>query len=115
MVIFMNTTPDVIKMTAKHLSSVPNEVLQIFIDDASLEVSSMKISEENKQRLIRYLATHLASLSNKTVKKEKVDGLEREYSVSDGVTGLDSTQYGQEYLRLLESFTRKNKLNLTVI
>lgn len=90
------------------------DVLQIFINDAALEVEGIIVSEGNKQRLIRYLAIHLATLKAQTIKREKVDTLETEYDVSANSVGLESTQYGQEYARLLQKLTKKKSINLTV-
>ncbi|MEH7214777.1 DUF4054 domain-containing protein [Priestia megaterium] len=111
----MKTTPEIIQNTAEHLASMSSDVLQIFIDDATLEVEDLNVSEDNKQRLIRYYATHLATLKAQTVKREKMDVMETEYNVTTNAVGFDTTPYGQEYSRLLKKLTKRNSINLMVL
>ncbi|AJI23181.1 hypothetical protein BG04_1443 [Priestia megaterium NBRC 15308 = ATCC 14581] len=111
----LKTTPEIIQKTAEHLASMSPDVLEIFIDDATLEVENLDVSEDNKQRLIRYYATHLATIKAQTVKRKKLDVMETEYNVSNTAVGLESTPYGQEYSRLLKKLTKRNSINLTVI
>lgn len=111
----MLTTPARVRSMGSELSSLTDEQLNMYIEDASLEVSSLNVPEQHRERLERYLAAHLATVNNKRVIKEKVDVIERTYSDSGKDTeGTLSTSYGQEYQRILLSLTKKS-LNLTVL
>ncbi len=94
------TTPDRVKMTAPHLKSVPNEELQVFIDDAVEEVS--KLSIKNKERAQRYLTAHLATLAYPLSYKESVGEISRSV-FRPKEKGLGRTEYGEEYGRLISS------------
>lgn len=108
------TTPARVKAIAKHLVTLSDDELNIVIDDAFLEVTAHKVKEADEERLTRYLAAHLASFNARQSSTEKVADLSKSYvSISSG-EGLESTQYGQEYKRLLVQYSRP-KLNLTVI
>jgi hypothetical protein len=112
------TTLERIKATASHLASVSDITLELFIEDAASEVSKLNAPEEYQERLIRYLTIHFASMSNKTVLKEKLEGLEKTYADSGMSGGLLSTPYGTEYQRLLDEIpgtTSKKTLNLLVL
>lgn len=112
------TTLERIRATASHLAAVPDTTLMLFIEDATLEVSGLNAPEKYQERLVRYLAIHLASISPKTVLKEKLEGLEKTYANTGASGGLLSTTYGAEYQRLLDELEvpeKKKTLNLTVL
>lgn len=111
------TTPERMKVTAPHLASVLDTTLELFIEDAAFEVSKLNAPAEYQERLVRYLAIHFASLSNKVVKSEKVGDLARTYAETSETGGLLSTPYGAEYQRLLDELfvPERKKLNLTVL
>lgn len=114
----MITTPSRIRTMGKEFTSLSDDQLNMCIEDASLEVSSLLVPEEHKERLTRYLAAHLATANVKQVIKEKVDVIERTYSDSKSSSdGLSSTSYGQEYQRILLSLAtpKKKTLNLMVL
>ncbi|KRI88047.1 DUF4054 domain-containing protein [Acinetobacter baumannii] len=114
----MPTTPERIRNMGREFSSLTDEQLAMFIEDAALEVSSLNTSEQNKERLTRYLAAHLASVNIRRIVKEKVDVLERTYSdIGKGAEGLGSTPFGQEYQRIVSalSIPGRKTLNLTVL
>jgi len=111
------TTPAKMKAMVAHLTQVPDQTLELFIEDAVSEVAGLpKVPADRVEKLTRYLAVHLATLSNKNVIKEKLDGLEKQYS-DNKAEGLQSTPYGQEYQRMVDALDQKPKrgLNLTVI
>lgn len=112
------TTPERMRITAPHLAAITDETLSLFIEDATFEVSKLNAPAEYQERLARYLAIHFASISNKSVQKEKVGELERTYANAEATGGLLSTPYGAEYQRLLDELpgiTVKKRLNLTVL
>lgn len=111
------TSPSKLKTTASHLKNVDDESLELFIEDAEFEVDTLKAPEKYREKLTRYLAIHLATITDKNVKSEKVGDLSRTY-MDNGEQGLLSTSYGQEYQRLVDLIpgtSTKKSLNLTVI
>lgn len=110
------TTPEKVKFIAKHLSSLTDEQVLLLIDDASLEVSELKVDEKYKEKLTRYLAAHYGSLNVRQTQSETVGPIKRSYTSGniDDRKGLDSTPYGQEYQRLLKLYGPR-KINLMVI
>ncbi|CAM4012508.1 DUF4054 domain-containing protein [Mesobacillus zeae] len=114
----MTTTLDRVRSMSKEFASLTDVQLNMLIEDATLEVSSLTIPDDQRERLTRYLAAHLASMDVRKVVKEKVDVIERTYSDSgSGGTALESTSFGLEYQRILNSLsgTDRKKLNLTVL
>jgi len=95
-----NTTPERVKAIAAHLKSMPDETIQIYIDDAVVEVSELNVPGKYHERLQRYLAAHLASLNVRRATSKTVSDMSISYSSTTGA-GLDTTEYGQEYKRLL--------------
>ncbi|WP_416730299.1 DUF4054 domain-containing protein [Fictibacillus sp. JL2B1089] len=104
-----------IKSMGKELNKLTDDQLDMYIEDASLEVSSLNVKPEQVERLTRYLAAHLATVSIRKVVKEKVDSLERTYASSGESVGLDTTPFGQEFQRILNSLRGRKTLNLTVL
>ncbi|MFA1738016.1 DUF4054 domain-containing protein [Lysinibacillus fusiformis] len=116
------TSIDRIRMLSDEFTSISDDRLTMYIEDASLEVSSLSVPELYQERLVRYLAAHLAVLSvakDQTVIREKVDVIERQYSDPNNNIGLLGTKYGQEYQRILEELgdqlKPKKSINLVVL
>lgn len=110
----MLTTPARVRTMGSTFTSMTDDQLNIFIEDASLEVSSLHVPEDHKERLTRYLAAHLATVNARKVIREKVDVIERQYSDQGTTIGLQSTPYGQEFERILKKITKKT-INLMVM
>jgi len=109
-------------MLSDEFTPITDERLTMYIEDASLEVSSLSVPELYQERLARYLAAHLVVLSitkDQTVIREKVDVIERQYSEPNKNFGLLATKFGQEYQRILdeleEQFKPKKSINLVVL
>ncbi|MBC1935183.1 DUF4054 domain-containing protein [Listeria grandensis] len=99
------TTVEKLKLTAKEVVNMPVPALEMHIEDAFLEVQSEGFPEKYEERATRYLAAHLATLSDKNVKSEAVGSLKREYSGKNvSLQNLKTTPYGQEYSRLLDEY-----------
>lgn len=117
------TTIERVRLLGNEFDAISDARLEMCIEDASLEVSSLGINEAHYERLTRYLAAHLAILSTEpkqAVIREKVDVIERQYSDPNKNIGLLASKYGQEYQRILEDLAElenepKKHLNLTVI
>lgn len=109
------TTVDKVRLTAAELTSVSDDSIQLFIEDAWLEVQD-QFKEKYQEKACRFLACHLAVLNNQNTKSEQVGSLKKEYSgFHSTFTDLKRTVYGQEYLRLLKQYTNVNGVCLTVI
>lgn len=111
----MKTDISRLKLTASALVNVSDDSLQLHIEDAYSEVQAKGFPGNLEERANRYLAAHLATLANKYVKSEAVGSLKREYYEAKGETGLLSTEYGQEYARLLKEANGGSGLNLVVV
>lgn len=118
----MLTTLERVRLLGDEFASIPDNRLTMFIEDASLEVSSLHVPTLHHERLARYLAAHLASLDKskeRAVIREKVDVIERQYSDPTKNIGISATKYGQEYQRLLQELDSlvppQKKINLWVI
>ncbi|ABR46650.1 conserved hypothetical protein [Alkaliphilus metalliredigens QYMF] len=108
----METTVERVRAIASHLGGLPDSTIEIYIEDAKLEMNSMEFKASFKEKIMRYLTAHYATLDNPKIKSEKVDGLGA-IAFSDstsGKEGLKSTEYGQEVLRLL----KKSNLSMLV-
>lgn len=115
------TTIERVRMLGDEFIEITAERLTMYIEDASLEVSSLHVPDEQQERLARYLSAHLAVVSQTTARaviREKLDVIERQYADTSSFEGLLSTKYGQEYRRLLsdlEAFKKSKKgINLMV-
>lgn len=110
------TTVENVKAIAKHLSSLTDDQVLLLIEDASFEVSELKVKDKYKERLARYLAAHYGSFNIRQTQSETVGPIKRTFTSGsvDNRKGLESTVYGQEYQRLLKLYSDK-KVNLTVI
>lgn len=99
-----DTTVGAVRAIASHLAKVPDETIQMYIDDAKLEMQSLNCNPRYGEKIMRYLAAHYATLSVPVVKSESLDGLgSQSYSVTgDGKEGLPATSYGQEAARMLK-------------
>lgn len=98
----MNTTTTRVRAIARHLANMPPEILAIYIEDAVDEVSKYRItSAVTQERLQRYYAAHLATLDRRRASSQKASDLQLTYQAAQG-EGLRSTEYGQEYQRLLK-------------
>lgn len=109
------TTVEKARLTAAELADVSDESIQLFINDAWLEVEE-KFQSKYQEKACRFLACHLAVLNNQNTKSEQIGPLKKEYSgFHSTFTDLKRTVYGQEYLRLLKSYTNSNGLSLLVM
>lgn len=99
-------TPEKLKSFAP-LGKIPDATLQIYIDDAALEVARFKISGANREKLQRYLAAHYASVSHPRPASRRVSDVSVTYSQGPVREDLDATEYGREYKRLLRLLIRK--------
>jgi len=96
------TTKKKVRAIASHLEDMDDDNLDVFIEDAALEVNRIRVPQDYREKLERWLAAHLATLD-----KERPTS----YSAGDHSLSYDrqaqmsiySTPYGQEYMRILRS------------
>lgn len=100
---FMSTTVSRVRGIARHLAKLSDEDIQMYINDASLEVPP-SIGNTYKERMVRYLAAHLATLNVRRATSQSVSDISHSFNAATG-HGLLSTEYGQEYLRLQRKAT----------
>lgn len=104
-----------VKLTASELSKMSDDAINLFIDDAWLEVNK-KFPDEYKEKACRYLACHLAVLNNQNTRSEQIGSLKKEYSgFHTTFTDLKRTVYGQEYIRLTKEYSNRGSFTLTVV
>lgn len=116
------TTIERVRLLGSEFDAISDARLEMCIEDASLEVSSLSVPEIYQERLARYLAAHLAILSvtkGQAVIREKVDIIERQYSDPSKYIGLLASKFGQEYQRILveleEQLKPRKSINLMVL
>lgn len=110
------TTPERVRGIAAHLAQLTDPQLAVYIEDAAMDVAGYKIKKtEYTERLERYLAAHMATLNIRRAISQKVADMSKSYDArSVDKEGLKSTEYGLEFLRLLQRADGPN-LNLTVM
>lgn len=99
------TTPSKVRSIAKHLNKVEETTLDMYIDDAKLEMEKHRLPDKYHEKLQRYLAAHFATLDYRRPETQKIGDLQTSYKSPDEETtsdGLDGTEYGKEYQRTLE-------------
>jgi len=111
----VKTTAERLRNTVKQAINLPVETLEMYIDDAYLEVIDAKFPEVHRERAGRYLAAHLVVLADNHIVSEGVGPLKRSFSgINRDFQDLERTSFGQEYLRLLKRYTRSG-LKLVVV
>lgn len=110
------TTPEKLVLMAKKLASLSEDALNMFIDDAYLQVQADKFPETIEEVANRYLAAHLATMETVNVKSEAVSSLKKEYyDKNAGLVDLSATNYGQEYQRLVIEHTQGHGPSMVVV
>ncbi len=112
-----DTTADRVRSIAKHLNKVEVTTLEMYIDDAKLEMEKHKVPDKYHEKLQRYLAAHFATLDYRRPETQKIGDLQTSYK-SPGEesksNGLEGTEYGKEYNRLLKIALGSKGINLVV-
>jgi hypothetical protein len=95
--------------TFPHLTHLSDGELQIFLDDAALELSDLRYDSKYEEKIHRYLAAHLATLSHPRAEEEQIDTLRKRYKIPDSadpkVQKLAATAFGIEVLRMIAKNT----------
>lgn len=97
------------KIVAPEFATMADEDINIFIDEAKIELSE-KVWGKRYNRGVALIAAHLIAMSkinsnggggSAPIKRTKVGSLEREYAVStENNDALKLTKFGNEFLRL---------------
>lgn len=95
-----DTTVGRVRAIAGHLRKLPDSTIELYIEDAKEEVAKLGVSSDREERMQRYLAAHFGTLQNPRPTDQRVKDLSLSYNRASG-DGLDATEYGQEYKRLL--------------
>lgn len=99
-----DTTIDKVRAIADHLDTLDDEQIQIYIDDAKLELSEYGYDSKYEEKLQRYFAAHLATLQVRRPQKESISDMSVTYGSTrsaDESTNFEMTKYGKELKRLL--------------
>ena len=102
------TTPERVKKTAKHLTKVDEEDINLAIEDAELDVERYRIKDEKKkERIVRYLACHYLTLNHRRPESHGASDVRVDFPQEGraDATGLDKTTYGQEAKRMIKEAT----------
>lgn len=99
-----DTTPQKIRAIASHLDHLSDDTLQIYIDDAQDELSTLDIPTNLEEKTQRYLAIHYATIDNRRPTSEKLGPASKSYKELDG-DGLGLTEYGREVKRILDRYS----------
>lgn len=96
------TTVERVVAIAPHLVDLESTTVDIYIEDAVNELKGTSLADNEKAQ--RYLAAHLGSLNIRRATSEKVESVSVSYdnSTGDGL-GLNSTEYGQEFARIVSN------------
>ncbi len=110
----MMTTPERVVAIASHLAGSD---LSLFIEDAYEDVINVYgVPDEHAERPNRYLAAHLATLNTRRVLSEKVSDMQIQYQAESVVNkDLESSPYGQEFLRLIARWYRGDQPQLGLV
>ena len=109
-----DTIPARVRAIASNLVGKTDDELQIFVDDAIMEVAEVKsLPTSMRERAQRYLAAHLATLDTRRESSRSLGQFSVSYESdkSGGGSMLYATPYGQEYLRII----RKKRMSLETI
>ena len=98
-----DTTIEKVKAIASNLEHLPDGTIQMYIDDAKIEMDDLTYNEKYEEKIMRYLAAHFGTLDCAKATSEKLDGLgSQNFANRSGDKGLELTEYGKEVIRLLK-------------
>lgn len=97
------TTVSKVRSIASHLSKLSDESIQLYIDDAVIELDDWEYDSKYQEKMERYMAAHFATLDHPKAISESVKGLgSKDYADKTGNEGLEVTDYGKEILRIMK-------------
>ena len=97
-----------VRMSAPGLTaSMTDDTIGALIQDASLQVIADRFPKVIRELAARYLTLHMATMDSaqgQGVVREKVDVIERDYADKTAKDWLNSSTWGQMYLRLYTKY-----------
>jgi len=97
-----------VRIMGNHLKKLTDEQIDMYLEDSEEELE-IYIPVSSQERALRNLVCHFATLNKRRVTEEKISDMQKKYgnskSLKDG--GFDSTEYGQEYLRISDKYKPK--------
>ncbi len=103
-----STTPERVKAMADHLAAIPTETLEMYIEDAALDLRAFRLGGF-REKAERYLAAHLGTLGYPRPQSQSVSDMS-ETARGSFTEGLKLTEYGQEVLRILKRITPRIRM-----
>lgn len=102
-----------VRMMGNHLKKLTDGQIDMYLEDAEEELENY-IPASSQERSLRNLVCHFATLNIRRVTEEKISDMQKKYgnskSLKDG--GFDSSEYGQEYLRIINKYKPKMPIRL---
>ncbi len=95
-----DTTVERVRAIASHLADLTDAAVEMFIEDAQNELTDYEYDETDEEKLQRYLAAHFATISERRANSYSVGDISVSYNATSQ-EGLMSTDFGQEFLRVL--------------
>jgi hypothetical protein len=97
------TTVSKVRSIASHLSKLSDQSIELYIEDAVLELEDWEYDDKYQEKMERYMAAHFATLDHPKAVSEAVKGLgSKDYANKTGTEGLEITEYGKELLRIMK-------------
>lgn len=96
-----STTVDKVRNIASHLEVLDDDQVQLYMNDAELEIPEEILTSGYGEKAHRYLTAHLATLDVRRPTREDKLNLSVSYSKKDSDENvLSTTKYGKEYSRI---------------
>ncbi|TDX48279.1 DUF4054 domain-containing protein [Orenia marismortui] len=95
------TTVAKVRGIASNLSSLEDSTIEMYIDDAVLELEDFRYDEKYQEKLERYMAAHLGTLDKPKPTDKMLGPMRNMYPNRTGQEELKLTEYGKEVLRIL--------------
>ncbi len=103
----METTVLRVKSLGEHINEMSDSQIQMYIEDAILELEMVNVPPKYEEKTQRYLAAHYATIQTRRAKSEDIDDIKVQYDSVKGVD-LNMTMYGREARRIIDNCTGPN-------
>lgn len=97
------TTVSKVRSIASHLSKLSDQSIELYIEDAVIELEDWEYDDKYNEKMERYMAAHFATLDHPKPTTEQLTGTGmKNYPNRTGKEGLQVTEYGKELLRIMK-------------
>ncbi|MFO7820048.1 MAG: DUF4054 domain-containing protein [Halanaerobacter sp.] len=104
-----STNVDNVRNIASHLDELEDSQIELYMEDAELEIPDDIMDSEYGEKAHRYLTAHLATLDVRRPTREDKLNLSVSYSDDDTKENvLSTTKYGKEYSRIAKKASGNN-------